>query len=57
MRKLRGSPAVTSLEPQALRTVVDSLFPLHSTRTVPHEDAVIEVTDLFSATEVGTALL
>lgn len=30
MRKLRGAPATSTMEPQILRTVVDSLFPGNS---------------------------
>lgn len=56
LRKLRGPPAVTSLEPQTLRTVVDSLFPFHPARTGPHEETAAGNIDWFSATEVGNAL-
>lgn len=56
MRKLRGPPALSSLEPQTLLTVVDALFPQHPAWSAPHEAIDTEDIVWFSESEVAMAL-
>lgn len=58
MRKLGGGPPATvTMEPQCLRTVVDTLFPTHDVTTELHEGHLeVRDSELFLTQEVNDAI-